>query len=404
MADDTTAMYAELERLPNDLPALYATRAPAWVSAPNMRGTSSILYSCLLTLFACIYTALHLNVPKSGSSFASLLFTKVVWSLVALFAPELVIVYALSQYFKARKLAKAMRKLQRDDPKAATRADADPDPDKCTFDLKYGFFVAMGGFELATADGLDERIRTLSPKGLLKLAAVNIAPFMIPSSRIEDQSKADTLQKALVLLQVGWVMLQCIARKAYGLPITLLELHTMMHVVCAVAMYAFWLQKSHNLRSAEVLDYNHFKTSTRKDDNEIENVPMDMQKDFCPRGSNLPDVGAKKIFSGLAELIADEDKYVENFGVLFLLLSLAYGGVHLSAWNFEFPTATESLLWKISGDLPVLTGIFRAIDKAIVLVFVVCRLYIVVEAFVSLRSVPIGVYWTPSWIQMIPHV
>ncbi len=100
----------------------------------------------------------------------------------------------------------------------------------------------MGGFELAMADDPDERIRTLSPEGLLKLAAMDMAPFMIPRSRIEDRSKADTLQKALVLLQVSWMMLQCIARKAYRLPLTLLELHTMVHVVCAVVMYAFWLK------------------------------------------------------------------------------------------------------------------------------------------------------------------
>ncbi|KAK3902098.1 hypothetical protein C8A05DRAFT_34225 [Staphylotrichum tortipilum] len=338
MADDATTIYDELERLQNDLPALHGTRAPAWVSAPNMRGTSSILYSC--------------PADPSGSTFASLLFSKVVWSLVALFAPELVIFYASSQYFEARKLAKAMRKLQRDDPRAATRADADPDPDKCAFDLKYGFFVAMGGFELAMADDPDERIRTLSPEGLLKLAAVDMAPFMIPRSRIEDRSKADTLQKALVLLQVSWMMLQCIARKAYGLPLTLLELHTMVHVVCAVVMYAFWLKKPLDLRSAEVLDYKHFKTSTHDHNNEVENLPMDTKRDFCPRGSNLPGFGVKMISSGLLFVIADTGKS----------------------------------------------------SGAIVLVFIVCRLYLVVEAFVSLRAVPIGVYWTPPWIQMIPHV
>ena len=113
----------------------------------------------------------------------------------------------------------------------------------CNFDLKYGFFVAMGGFEMAvsTSSG-SERLQTLSAKGVRKLAAVNIKPFMIPRSLIDDRSKADTLQKALVLLQVGWMALQCIARKACGLPLTLLELHTMVHVVCAIAMYAFWFK------------------------------------------------------------------------------------------------------------------------------------------------------------------
>ncbi len=113
-------------------------------------------------------------------------------------------------------------------------------------DLKWGFFAVMGGFQMAVSDDSEsgERPQTLSPEGVLKLAAVNLRPFMIPRSFIEDRSKADTLQKGLVLLQVTWMALQCIVRKLYGLPLTLLELHTMVHVVCAIAMYAFWLRVS----------------------------------------------------------------------------------------------------------------------------------------------------------------
>ena len=109
------------------------------------------------------------------------------------------------------------------------------------------------------------------------------------------------------------------------------------------------------------------------------------------------------------------------FGSL-LVLPLAYGGVHLSAWNFEFPTAIESLLWKLSAIiiaisfptwltitafLETLTRWHKFNDYLFVLsavVSMVCRVYIVIEAYVSLRAVPIGVYWTPAWIQMIPHV
>ncbi len=171
-----------------------------------------------------------------------------------------------------------------------------------------------------------------------------------------------------------------------------------------------------------MLDYKHFKTSTHDHNNEVENLPMDTKRDFCPRGSNLPGFGVKMISSGLLFVIADTGKSSGYLLLLLCLLPMAYGGVHLTAWNFEFPTAIESLLWKISGIL--IAGIYSAwfivlvivpargwidrlthtIDRAIVLVYIVCRLYLVVEAFVSLRAVPIGVYWTPPWIQMIPHV
>ena len=64
---------------------------------------------------------------------------------------------------------------------------------------------------------------------------------------INDKSKADFLAKGLVCLQISWVFLQCVARKAAGYPITLLELHTLVHIFCAVVIYGFWWQKPLNI-------------------------------------------------------------------------------------------------------------------------------------------------------------
>lgn len=70
-----------------------------------MRGTSSILYSCILTLFACVYTALHLNLPKRGAGFWGLVREKCIWVFISLIAPELVLYSACSQFIEARSLA-----------------------------------------------------------------------------------------------------------------------------------------------------------------------------------------------------------------------------------------------------------------------------------------------------------
>jgi len=48
--------------------ALHKNTAPAWVSEPQYRGTASILYSCIVTLILCVYSALHPNVPAYGES------------------------------------------------------------------------------------------------------------------------------------------------------------------------------------------------------------------------------------------------------------------------------------------------------------------------------------------------
>jgi len=34
-----------------------------WQLSPNQRGTMDIVWSCLFTVFICVWTAVHLNVP-----------------------------------------------------------------------------------------------------------------------------------------------------------------------------------------------------------------------------------------------------------------------------------------------------------------------------------------------------
>lgn len=71
-----------------NLTALRTIPAPPWVEAPSFRGTTDILYSCVITLIACIYTALHLNIPPPKSN---LVWQKVKWVFSALIAPEIVL-------------------------------------------------------------------------------------------------------------------------------------------------------------------------------------------------------------------------------------------------------------------------------------------------------------------------
>lgn len=36
-----------------------------WVTSPNQRGTADIIWTCLLTILACSWTILHLNIPAN---------------------------------------------------------------------------------------------------------------------------------------------------------------------------------------------------------------------------------------------------------------------------------------------------------------------------------------------------
>lgn len=129
---------------------------------------------------------------------------------------------------------------------------------------------------------------------------------------------------------------------------------------------------------------------------------------------------------------------------LWLLASL-YGGIHLALWNYDFPTPVESLLWRISAatltSAPVLL-VFLFITLELLspwfvetfprvfgigcedswelhiavrmlligvptaaLLYTSARIFIVVESFISLRHVPIGVYAGGlGWSKYIPHL
>jgi len=68
-----------------------------FVSAPEVRGTLDILWSCLATLVICTWSILHLNVPEQSTPNGKLqkytrssvrLFHKIKWLFVNILAPE----------------------------------------------------------------------------------------------------------------------------------------------------------------------------------------------------------------------------------------------------------------------------------------------------------------------------
>ncbi|KAF4965154.1 hypothetical protein FSARC_7021 [Fusarium sarcochroum] len=255
--------------------ALSTIIAPSFVGNPEFRGTMTIIWSCIITLIACLYTALHLNVPGDTKALP-MLREKFKWVVIGLVAPEVVLYLASSQFLDARRLSQELTLLwrQQHEPNSDSIMLGDLDDsikkeDPC-FDIKYGFFVIMGGLEVdvrkfehftahwAPRGTLQSGTLRLSVNGVLQLA--RLGHFLpIPRSKINDKSKADTLQKVFVMTQVTWMATQCIVRKAYGVPISLLEIHTMVHVICAIVMFLFWIKKPKDMLDPESVNSTKFE-------------------------------------------------------------------------------------------------------------------------------------------------
>jgi hypothetical protein len=84
--------------------------APAWMPPANFRGTMNILYTCLITLSLCVYSAVHINVPPYGASQRWCYLQKSKWTVLGIFAPEVVLFTAGDQFWKANQLRKALNK------------------------------------------------------------------------------------------------------------------------------------------------------------------------------------------------------------------------------------------------------------------------------------------------------
>jgi len=79
--------------------------APGWVHEPPVRGTWSILYGCVFTLVLCVYSVIHLNVPRPGTRWNHYT-RKGAWMLIALVAPEVVLFTAWLQWTSARRFCR----------------------------------------------------------------------------------------------------------------------------------------------------------------------------------------------------------------------------------------------------------------------------------------------------------
>ena len=99
----------------------------------------------------------------------------------------------------------------------------------------------MGGCSTIDLEGLSDKhiSATITCKGILALARqgkfLDISPEIIL-----DKSKADAFTKGLVCVQATWFVVKYIGRMTEGHSLVLLEIHTIIHVLCALFMYLLW--------------------------------------------------------------------------------------------------------------------------------------------------------------------
>src|SRR5271156_3570535 len=111
------------------------TLVHGWQSSPNSRGTIDILWSCASTLFICVWVMLHLNVPAESDTLWTLYLRKAKWLLLALLAPELLMLFASGQWASAKRSVTDMEQLG-----------------VANWSMVHAFYADSGGFMLRSPD------------------------------------------------------------------------------------------------------------------------------------------------------------------------------------------------------------------------------------------------------------
>ncbi|KAK6529590.1 hypothetical protein TWF281_008761 [Arthrobotrys megalospora] len=224
-----------------------------WVGDPDGRGTFSLVSSCVITLTLCVWSALHLNVPPEGTSLKKAAFTRAKWVVFGIFAPELLVATASAQYLTARWLYKEIKK---DAKHREGLLDMANPPREPAWTMMQCFFATMGGVAVQTRASTfngSPRI-TLSAEGVRMLSFLKRLPTT-DDREIRDKSKGDWLAKSLVCIQACYIIIQAVSRLAARMPISLLEVNTIGHVICALTLYLLWWNKPLELDHPQIIPY-----------------------------------------------------------------------------------------------------------------------------------------------------
>lgn len=108
--NEVREIYAACVAYQLDSTTMNTTPAPTWVNTPEIRGTLTIIYSCVATILVCSYITPHLDMPIRRGSWLWLI-SKGRWVLISLLAPEFMIFVSASQFMKAKRLQRELRNI-----------------------------------------------------------------------------------------------------------------------------------------------------------------------------------------------------------------------------------------------------------------------------------------------------
>jgi hypothetical protein len=241
----------------------------------------------------CIWTAVHLNLPKHKKE-SRQVYRKIIWLALGLFAPEVVVWNAWRQRKKMKRLSGDMRRMaytaeetkiwktvQDWFKRASTeikvflllKAEDWPKPAEHPkgqalshnrihpWTDVHSWYIVMGG--LAFEDTAVEEFQFMpGDRSRMTLTSDSASwmakrrPHLLPDisrKHIEDKSKSGGLAKLLTCWQATYFCAQCVFRLSRQYSISLLELNVFAHALCALMLLWIWWDKPQDVQEPTLI-------------------------------------------------------------------------------------------------------------------------------------------------------
>ncbi|PKY07896.1 hypothetical protein P168DRAFT_323107 [Aspergillus campestris IBT 28561] len=370
--------------------------------------------------------------------------------------PEFLLMLTLGQWTSARASVKELTEMGHRD-----------------WTIVHGFYADMGGFVLH-GPGIEIPFPIDAQQFLFLVKHGYIEYPRITKEDIMDRNKSDGLARCIAVCQAVWMVIDCFTRVGLGLTLTKLELTTLSFILVFLVTSFCWYYKPQDVTTTvpihcvvhidQILAENGIHGI-----NPWHTSPLDFVHDeafFCERFWRYYMEILSKVHLSIFSRKVDTRPYnripSDRFQSLDRLAEVigapvivGFGCIFMFAWNFNFPSPTEQLLWRAASiytlvytffgsacaqychkillprwskqraPLPIaqrdnLPAILRNIHpskdprldiplRALIPVSVlcalycVCRGYILVEDFVGLRSLPATAFQTVEWSDYVPH-
>ena len=394
-----------------------------WVPEPDGRGTWSIIWSSLVTIFICTWSVLHLRVRELSKWHS--FWRKCEWMFWTALIPEVSMIKSMIDFIQARSDLKSL--VQWGGPE---------------WTMTHAHFALARGFRIPYS--IEESTECSAEQIIDYVKQGEILRPPLSEDELQSRSKSDWLVKLIAILQALWFALQTLFRGIQHGRVTPLEIMVVAFICCSIVTYGFWWSNPQNVEypiliqretrtssSAEAkspitpaVSQSTASRTLRGTERISQATPMldSLSEPAMLRPSTESDVLQNADMSQNGQLWRWLIRKKGSLGlfVIGVVLMTVFGAIHCLAWTSPFPSRAEQLTWRICAVittcLPSLlflqhdhfkhyikaTGLDMIVFSSIVF-YGVARVILIVLAFTAVRAQPADVYQTVNWTLYLPN-